>query len=148
MVKFLHGFQNSTQNDVMKFLVWLLFGSILLIIIVPMYRLCVQMEAGEFGAKSAYAILQSLESDHRNDADRNSVIYLENAYGTRYNVLGIPVNDSKYPRTWLLLTRTNAREIMMVPSGKSFKIQCSYVQHISGRIDPVVFDFLMKNCMH
>jgi hypothetical protein len=103
---------------------------------------------GELAEKPFYATLQGVEIGHRADPDRISVLLVENAAETRYTVLGVPTEESEYPRTWVILNATGPdEEVMFLPKAK-FKVACEYVSRLKLQlqINPTVLEFLMSRC--
>jgi len=104
---------------------------------------------GELGKKEGYSILQSVEIENRNDADRTTPIIKRNVSNSGYDVIGLPTFDTKFPRTWIVLNKTPPNgKILMLPADLNFQIDCAYVAALptKGEINPVVFSFLTGGC--
>lgn len=104
---------------------------------------------GELADKEAYAVLQRLESEHRNDVSRQPYVVIRGAFGTSYDAMGLLSNDRRFPIVWILLSHLSASgEVMMIPSDAKPIVPCDQITHIlAGEVmKPEVRNLLMSKC--
>lgn len=122
-------------------------GAIAIVFLV--YYFTMILSTSELKDKSAWAMLQGVELEHRNDADTRSPLLLKHPNGSKYIILGIPTDDARFPRAWLILnSASGSNPIKIIPENQSFELSCSFVSNLSRdiRIDSLVLAFLQKNC--
>lgn len=115
------------------------------------YYLFFVIPNGELGQKEKWATLQSAEIKYRNYYDAHSPVLLEKYLGTKYDLLGIPTNDDRYPRAWLILNKkfgVNKVNVLIGNEQQMF-IGCSFVQGLENKteIDASVLTFLNGICL-
>jgi len=120
-----------------------------LLLLLGLYYFTV-VRPGELGQKEAWSVLQRAETDHREDPDMNSPLVLKNAFDSGYTVLGLPSNDQRYHRVWLIINSAGpGPAVKMLPSGVHFEIQCSYVKNLQldMQVNKEVAKFLTSKCL-
>ena len=114
------------------------------------YYFFIVMPNGELGQKERWAILQSTELQHRGDPDVKTPLFLERVFGSEYNVLGIPTNDNRFPRAWIIVNKKfgEGKVNVLQEKNQALFITCSYVSALDSqtRIEPTVLAFLSSIC--
>ena len=107
------------------------------------------LQPGEIGTKEAYAILQSVEFEHRQDANTSAPIFIRNAASSSYDVLGLASNEKANPRVWIVLNKILSNDdVIMVPTQLQFHVHCAYIADLSSKvkIERKVELFLISRC--
>ena len=120
-------------------------GVVLLVIAYLMFV----VPKGELGEARGWSVLQSVEVAHRGDPDTKSPILLVDPLESNFVVLGLPSDDKKFPRTWLILdTTTPSSSIYLLPQGQEFHVSCSYLADLLSKVKiaPVVLALLKARC--
>jgi hypothetical protein len=104
---------------------------------------------GELGEKRGWTVLQAIEVKYRSDLDTRTPIMLFNPLESRFVVLGVPTEDAKFPRAWIILNEiTPSSSVYMLPMGQRFHVSCSYVDEVSSKakIATPVLELLRARC--
>lgn len=104
---------------------------------------------GELAEAPEWALLQGIELTHRTDADTNSPTLLFNARGSGYVVLGLPSDNARFPKAWLILNDTAPLSgIYILLPHDGIRVSCSYVSELPSKVSikPEVLAFLKKQC--
>lgn len=97
----------------------------------------------------AWTVLQTVEAEHRSDADRDSAVLLPNADHSSYTLLGLPTGSPRLPRAWIILNqRSPGARMKMIPANAHVHVSCAYVEQIlkSADVEPPVKSFLRARC--
>lgn len=114
------------------------------------YRLYKDAMGGELGQKEDYAILQSVESEHRNDTDKVSLIIFKNVAGTGRDVVGFPVKSAQSPPVWVTLNKTAVDgTVFAMPGQLKNQISCRDIDTTSTEYNASskIFDDLYSKCL-
>jgi hypothetical protein len=104
---------------------------------------------GELGQKEIWSVLQGVEQQHRSDLDSKTPIFVERAIDSEYNLLGIPTDNQKFPRVWLVLNKIDdTNKVYIIPKNLTLILECSYIDAVQSKtkIEPSVLSFLMSVC--
>lgn len=104
---------------------------------------------GELGQKEVWAVLQGVEQQHRSDSDTQSPVFLEHAFDSEYNLLGIPTGNHQFPRAWLVLNKIeDVNKVYILPKNQTLVLECSFINVIQAKtkIEQSVLSFLMSVC--
>ncbi len=104
---------------------------------------------GELGEKMGWSVLQGVELSHRSDPEVHNPILLFNPMGSQYVVLGVPTNNSKFPRVWVILNETTpTSSVYRLPQNQQFHLPCLYIVDLSAKtkINPQVLELLRHHC--
>jgi hypothetical protein len=106
----------------------------LLAVAIFAYQLYTKSMSGELGNKKDYSILQGVESEHRNDTDRTSLIVINNINQTGRDVAGFPVEANQTARVWIVLNKAEVDgTIFAIPDHLKNKILCRDIDIISSK---------------
>jgi hypothetical protein len=122
----------------------------LLIVAALAYKLYTKSMSGELGNKKDYSILQGVESEHRNDTDRTSLIVINNINQTGRDVAGFPVEASQAARVWVVLNKAGGDgTVFAIPDHLKNKIPCRDIDIISSKKqgDNKVLESLYLTCL-
>ncbi|QUP56902.1 hypothetical protein GO998_25105 (plasmid) [Ralstonia syzygii] len=107
--------------------------------------------SGELGEKDLYAALQAAEIDGRSVKTPGQPIFIENAYGSGYALLGLPSGNERFPYVWVALNHASSNgDVLKIPSGPSGVVSCNYVASLATRtkVDAGVLRYLKSICMN
>ncbi len=94
------------------------------------------MNQGELGDKEKYALLQTVEVKNRNEIVPTDLILKRNAEGTKFDILGIPTGDDKYPMTWVLLNGVDYKDgVISLPPAMPMKKRCEQLLALFKAVD-------------
>ena len=113
------------------------------------YAIWAMFRSDEVVEKSVWAVLQGVEAQHRNLADRTTPMTLENANGSGFTVVGLPTGDARFPRAWLIVNKTTpGARVKILPPDIAVQVSCSYVDEIHERmqVEQAASEFLSLNC--
>jgi hypothetical protein len=102
------------------------------------------------GQAQAWTVLQSVELQHRTDADSASPLLLPNPLHSRYTVLGLPTGNARLPRAWIILNQwTPNSPLKMIPATAHVHVTCGYVEQVlrSADVEQAVKRFLRSRCV-
>ncbi|WDH22902.1 hypothetical protein [Pseudomonas chlororaphis] len=124
--------------------------TMILAVAIFVFQLYTRSMDGELGNKKDYSILQGVESEHRNDANRISLIVINNINQTGRDVAGFPVDADQFARVWIVLNKTGAEgTIFAIPDHLKNKILCRDVDVISSKKqgDSKILERLYLTCL-
>ena len=104
---------------------------------------------GELGEAPGWTVLQGLEVQYRGNSDTTSPILLSNPLESPYMVLGLPAEDTKYPRAWVILNETRPNgSVYMLPQDGNLKVRCGDIDELSAKVKivPAVLKLLRAKC--
>jgi hypothetical protein len=104
----------------------------------------------QVGTAQAWTVLQTVEAEHRGDADHDSALLLANADHSRYTLLGLPTGSARLPRAWIILNQWSpGARMKMIPANAHIHVNCGYVEQLIGSADvePAVKSFLRARCV-
>ena len=104
---------------------------------------------GELGEKRGWTVLQGTEVKYRSDPDSRTPILLFNPLESKFVVLGLPTEDAKFPRAWIILNDLMpSSSVYILPQDLKFHVSCSYVDELSSRvkIETPVLELLRGRC--
>jgi len=97
----------------------------------------------------AWTVLQTVEAEHRSDADRDSAMLLPNADHSNYTLLGLPTGNLRLPRAWIILNQwAPGARLKMIPANAHIHVTCAYVEQVfkTANVEPPVKSFLRGRC--
>src|SRR6266446_4492156 len=87
---------------------------------------------GELGEARGWTVLQGTELKYRDAPNVQDPMFLSRPLGSNFMVLGLPTNDRKFPRVWIILDElTPTSSIYILPREQVFTVTCSYVIGLS-----------------
>jgi hypothetical protein len=98
----------------------------------------------------AWTVLQTVEAEHRTDADHDSAMLLRNADHSQYTLVGLPTGSLRLPRAWIILNqRAPGARMKMIPANAHFHVSCGYVEQLlkTADVEPQVKSFLRGRCV-
>jgi hypothetical protein len=129
-------------------IVAVLLGVAAVVLAIVVYVVTI-VSKGELGEKRGWALLQSTELKHRRDPNTQTPILLFNPMESKYVVLGVPTEDTKFPRAWIILNETTpSSSVYILPQNQRSQISCSYVDEVSSKVKmpPPVLELLRAKC--
>jgi hypothetical protein len=125
-----------------------IFGVAVVALAVVLYVMVI-VPKGELGEKRGWSVLQGTEVKYRNDADTQSPVLLFNPLESNYVVLGVPTEDAKFPRAWIILNETTpSSSVYILPRDQNFHVSCAYVDEVASKVKvaPPVLELLRTRC--
>ncbi len=107
----------------------------------PMHRL---------GTAQAWTVLQTVEAEHRADADHDGVLLVPNADHSRYTLVGLPTGNARFPHAWIILNQWSpGTRMKMIPANAHIHLMCGYAEQLfkTEDVEPQVKSFLRGHCI-
>jgi hypothetical protein len=95
-----------------------------------------------------YAEMQAIEISHRSDPGVEP-IFLRRAVRGRYDIVGLPSGNPKFPLTWILLNSGGGtKSIYIMPPAAGLQVHCQYIVTLNLRtkVDSAVESLLRSKC--
>ncbi|MGO9513825.1 MAG: hypothetical protein ACLP2F_09325 [Steroidobacteraceae bacterium] len=113
------------------------------------YRLHGTVPTGDLRRADAWTVLQGVEASERAAQDPHEPVFMENAGGSKYTLLGLPTGDAKFPLAWIILNESSADGFLkMVPKVRKVQVSCAYVEGLMAKtaVTPGAARYLKSAC--
>ncbi|MGC0017376.1 hypothetical protein ACPPTR_18025 [Ralstonia pseudosolanacearum] len=92
------------------------------------------LNQGELGEKDIYATLQEVELENRSSKMQGSPIFIENAKGSGYALLGMPSKNERYPYAWIVLNRISRDgSVFKMPPEVRGEVSCEFLENLTKK---------------